>query len=72
MSRPAFANAPQCSYVNEDGWLVLGDEAWTEAEWKRYQNKLKYGVRYQTDEERKAARQKTWREYMRRRRARAA
>ena len=28
-----FPNAPEDSYVCEEGWLVIDDEAWTEEEW---------------------------------------
>jgi hypothetical protein len=64
-----FHDAPLGSYVSEEGWLITEDEAWTLAEWRE---KSKYNNRYATDEERREARRKTWREYMRRRRARAA
>ena len=30
----SFPGAPYGSYVNEDGWLIVGDEAWTEREWR--------------------------------------
>jgi hypothetical protein len=31
---PRFPNAPVDSYVSEEGWLIIDDEAWTEAEWR--------------------------------------
>lgn len=34
MSLDRFPSAPPGSYVSEEGWLVVGDEAWTEAEWR--------------------------------------
>jgi hypothetical protein len=30
---PHFPDAPAGSYVCEEGWLVINDQAWTEAEW---------------------------------------
>ena len=31
-----FPDAPPGSYVCEEGWLIVGDEAWTEYEWNVY------------------------------------
>ena len=32
-TRRDFPGAPQGSYVSEEGWLIVGDEAWTAHEW---------------------------------------
>lgn len=29
-----FPDAPAGSYVCEEGWLIVGDEAWTAEEWR--------------------------------------
>lgn len=36
MPDPRFPGAPPGSYVTEEGWLVYGDEAWTEDDWRVY------------------------------------
>jgi hypothetical protein len=33
-----FPDAPDGSYVCDEGWLIINDEAWTEEEW-RYRRK---------------------------------
>ena len=67
-SSPMFRNAPPDSYVSEEGWLIVGDEAWLPEEWT--------GKRRMTDDERLAAKRRSSRESMRRmreaRRAHAA
>lgn len=35
MKRQPFPDAPENSYVTPEGWLIVGDEAWTEEEWAR-------------------------------------
>lgn len=34
MSRDPFPGAPVGATYSEEGWLVIGDEAWTEHEWR--------------------------------------
>ena len=29
-----FPNAPSGSWICEEGWLIIGDEAWTADEWR--------------------------------------
>lgn len=33
MSDPRFPGAPPGSYVSDEGWLIVGEEAWTAEEW---------------------------------------
>jgi hypothetical protein len=43
---PRFPDAPLDSYVCEEGWLVVGDQAWTEDEWARTRDATyRYGRR---------------------------
>jgi hypothetical protein len=70
MTDHRFPGAPDGSYVSEEGWLVVDDEAWTEHEW-RIRMLVNPGTvrRYATEEERLEARRRTRRESARRRRA---
>lgn len=34
MTLDRFPGAPPYAYVSEEGWLVCGDQAWTEEEWR--------------------------------------
>ncbi len=73
MTDRRFPEAPPGSYVSEEGWLVVGDEAWTEDEWRggsfwRFE-RADGPRRYTTDEERLEARRRARRESARRRRA---
>jgi hypothetical protein len=69
VKHPDFPSAPPGSYVCEEGWLIVGDEAWTPDEWARrsrgdVEHPRRYnGFRYDTDEERQAARRRSRREY---------
>lgn len=67
-----FRNAPPGSYVSEEGWLIIDDEAWTAEEWnnRRWRKQDKYNVRYTNDAERLEARRRASREYRRRQRDR--
>lgn len=74
--RRDFPGAPPGSYVCEEGWLIVGDEAWTPQEWAsgwfphpRSGDSTKYTRRYDTAEERVAARRQAGRESKRRARA---
>jgi hypothetical protein len=74
-----FPGAPKGAYVCEEGWLIVGDEAWTEAEWSTRHGRStvsfgqsKYLNRYTTQTERRLARLRTRRESARRRRAMAS
>lgn len=75
MTDPRFPNAPLDSWVSDEGWLIIGDEAWTEEEWQRRERfrdrrrKAPAPTRYATEEERLEARRRTRRESARRRRA---
>lgn len=71
MTRRGFRDAPPGSYVCEEGWLIVGDEAWTVEEWNTTlsrrdshdPDKAKYAVRYSTDLERRLARNASKRRY---------
>ena len=69
-----YPGAPPGSYVSEEGWLVVGAEAWTEEEWARRERwrdrrpKASHPRRYASDEERLEARRRARRESARRRR----
>lgn len=78
-----FPDAPPGSYVSDEGWLVIEDEAWTYEEWhteigrayrrvirpKSPRPKRAAPRRYATEEERIEAHRRARREYNRRRRA---
>ena len=66
-----FRDAPPGSYVSEEGWLIVGDEAWTLQEWddNPYSRPRSIPRSYDTDDERLAAKRRANREYMRRKRA---
>lgn len=82
MTRNPFPDAPDGSYICEEGWLVVDDEAWTEDEWRaRNQGtrpsywevrEPRRGHRYKTEAERIEARRRSRREYNRRIRGNAA
>jgi hypothetical protein len=61
-----FPNAPAGSWVCSEGWLIVGDEAWTVAEWN---GEPIHRSKYATAEERRAALRRSWRESKRRARA---
>lgn len=77
--RSAFPDAPPGSYVTEQGWLVVGDQAWTAEEWNSaigldYRRRFATGKRqvprrYATDAEREAAKQRSRRAYRERQKA---
>ena len=76
MGRVKFPGAPAGSWVSPEGWLIVGDEGWTQHEWAiedhppRLANGAKHAIRYETEEERQEARRRSSREAMRRTRAR--
>lgn len=41
MSIDRFPGAPPSSYVCEEGWLIIRDQAWTEAEWRNRHRRLR-------------------------------
>lgn len=71
MKHLTFRDAPPGSYISEEGWLIVGQEAWTLEEWNGVEDKAKYANRYTNHADRVAARRRTRREYMRRKRAAA-
>ena len=74
MTDPRFPKAPPGSYVCEEGWLIVGDEAWTEEQWndRQWVKGARRGpLRYATEEERLEAKRRSAREYQRRKRAAA-
>lgn len=76
MSRPTiddFPGAPPSAHVCEEGWLILGEEAWTVEEWRSglgADERAKHGIhvkierRRPTEEERQAARRETKRRWI--------
>lgn len=69
-----FPGAPPGATVCEEGWLIVGDEAWTVHEWSTAlgeDQRAKYAARYDTEDDRLEARRRAKREYMRRKRAAA-
>lgn len=76
-ARTSFPGAPPGSYVSDEGWLIVGDEAWTLDEWTHQRAQAarassrptKYHIRYATDDERREAKRRVRRESARRRRA---
>ena len=70
-----FPNAPPESYVSEEGWLIVGDEAWTSEEWRLRPSERPKTVRalsaYADVDERLERRRASSREHMRRKRAAA-
>jgi hypothetical protein len=66
-----FPGAPPGSYVCEEGWLIIGDQAWTLTEWNTAlggDERKKYQNRYDSETARREARRRSKREYMRRKR----
>lgn len=68
MTNPKFPGAPEGSYISEEGWLIVGDEAWTEREWTL---ELSVSARHERNHSRdNPDRRKRMNEYSRRYRAR--
>jgi hypothetical protein len=71
MSRiEGFPGAPDDAYLSEEGWLIIGDEAWTRSDWLT-RNRLGRPIPDDPDD-RVLRRRRTWRESKRRSRQRAA
>jgi hypothetical protein len=60
MKDPRYPGAPGDATISEEGWLIIGDEAWTEAEWRNDQG-LAY--RRQQREQERPVRTGYFREY---------
>ena len=72
MTRSLYPDAPAGSWISEEGWLVIGEEAWTSSEWASRVSTRPTAVvsgrpvRYDDDRHRKA-REKKRRYYARKR-----
>lgn len=80
ITRKDFPGAPIGSYVCEEGWLVVGDQAWTVEEWLSPLSIHRGGrmgrngrpLKYENETDRAEAKRRFDREYYRRRRERVA
>lgn len=54
-----FPGAPEGAFISDEGWLVLGQEAWTVEEWRATPEQrprtARSNVRHASEEERRAA-----------------
>jgi hypothetical protein len=75
-----FPGAPANAFVSDEGWLLIGQEAWTVQEWRgratsgkrpRTADGEKYGNRYTNEWERRLARNRSRTAYRERQRGAA-
>lgn len=77
-TRDRFPQMPAGSYVCEEGWLIVGEEAWTLHEWlcrlglRSEEDRSKYRPRGYTEEQRREAHREANRRWRRRQREAAA